>query len=122
MIKKVDHIAVAIKNLDEALEIYFNLFGLRPSKIEIVPEQKVRAAVIPVGKINIEILEPTDAESPVAKFLEKRGEGLHHLAFEVKKIDEELIIGKKVRNGLAGKVGFIHPKSTKGALVELVQK
>ncbi|MBI2450262.1 MAG: methylmalonyl-CoA epimerase [Candidatus Nealsonbacteria bacterium] len=122
MIKRVDHIALAVKNLDETLKVWHNLFGLKPSKIEIVPEQKVKAAILRVGRVKIELLEPVDSESTITKFLEKKGEGLHHIAFEVDKINEEIIIGKKVRNGLVGKVGFIHPKDTSGVLVELVQK
>lgn len=131
MIKKIHHIAVAVKNLEESLEIYCDLFGLRPKKIEILAEQKVKTAIIRLGETEIEFLEPLDVESPIAKFIEKRGEGLHHIAFEVKNINRELkklsgrgaeLIDKKARKGLAGKIAFLHPKSAKGVLIELVQK
>jgi methylmalonyl-CoA epimerase len=132
MIKKVHHVAIVVKNLDEALELYSNLFGIKPAKVEAVPEQGVKAALIPLAEGGeIELLEPIDPQSGVAKFLERRGEGIHHICLEVDNIDQELsllaekgaeLIDKQGRKGLAGKVGFIHPKSTKGALIELAQK
>jgi methylmalonyl-CoA epimerase len=132
MIKKVDHIAIAVRNLDEALQLYDKLFGARPSKIEIIPQQGVKAALIPMGQgSEIELLEPIDPQSGVAKFIESRGEGIHHICLEVEDVDRELttlaakgvqLIDKQGRPGLAGKVGFLHPKSTKGVLIELAQK
>jgi methylmalonyl-CoA epimerase len=132
MIKKVDHIAIAVRNLDEALKLYDTLFGARPSKIEIIPQQGVKAALLPMGQgSEIELLEPIDPQSGVAKFIESRGEGIHHICLEVEDIDRELdtlankgvqLIDKQGRPGLAGKVGFLHPKSTKGVLIELAQK
>jgi methylmalonyl-CoA epimerase len=132
MIKRIDHIAIAVKNLDEALKLYNNLFGVKPSKIETVPQQGVKAALLPVGKGGeIELLEPIDPQGGIAKFLENRGEGIHHICLEVDDVDRELrtladkgvqLIDKQGRPGLAGKVGFLHPKSTKGVLIELAQK
>jgi len=132
MIKKIDHIAIAVRNLDEALQLYDKLFGAKPSKIETIPQQGVKAALLPMGEGGeIELLEPIDPQSGVAKFLESRGEGIHHICLEVENVDQELctladkgvqLIDKKGRDGLAGKVGFLHPKSTKGVLVELAQK
>ena len=132
MIKKVDHIAIAVKNLDEALKLYDDLFGAKPSKIETLPQQGVRAALLPMAEGGeIELLEPIDPQSGVAKFLESRGEGIHHICLEVENVDQELcamadkgvqLIDKQGRSGLAGKVGFLHPKSTKGVLIELAQK
>jgi methylmalonyl-CoA/ethylmalonyl-CoA epimerase len=132
MIKKVHHVAIAVKNLDEALELYENLFGIKPSKIEMIQEQGVKTALLPmVEGGEIELLEPIDPQSGVAKFLESRGEGIHHICFEVENVDHELrtladkgaqLIDKQGHLGLAGKVGFIHPKSTKGVLIELAQK
>jgi len=132
MIKKVHHIAVVVKNLDEALELYENLFGAKPSKIETIQQQGVKVALLPIAEGGeIELLEPIDPQSSVAKFLENRGEGIHHICFEVENVDQELcmladkgaqLIDKRGRLGLAGKVGFIHPKSTKGVLIELAQK
>lgn len=132
MIKKVDHVAIAVKNLDEALELYEKLFGAKASKIETLPQQGVKAALLPMAEGGeIELLEPIDPQSGVAKFLESRGEGIHHICLEVENVDQELctladkgvqLIDKQGRNGLAGKVGFLHPKSTKGVLIELAQK
>ena len=132
MIKKVDHIAVVVKNLDEALQLYDNLFGAKPSKIETLPEQGVKAALLPMAEGGeIELLEPIDPQSGVGKFLETRGEGIHHICLETDNVDQELctladkgaqLIDKQGRPGLAGRVGFIHPKSTKGVLIELAQK
>ena len=132
MIKKVDHIAIAVKNLDEALQLYDNLFGIKPSKIETIPHQGVKAAILPMGEGGeIELLEPIDPQGGIAKFLENRGEGIHHICLEVEDVDHELttlakkgvqLIDKQGRPGLAGKIGFLHPKSTKGVLIELAQK
>jgi len=132
MIKKVHHVAIAVKNLDEALQLYDDLFGAKSSKIETLPQQGVKAALLPMSEGGeIELLEPIDPESGVAKFIESRGEGIHHICLEVENVDQELctladkgvqLIDKKGRAGLAGKVGFLHPKSTKGVLIELVQK
>jgi methylmalonyl-CoA/ethylmalonyl-CoA epimerase len=132
MIKKVDHIAIAVKNLDEALKLYENLFGVKPSKIETLPQQGVKAALLPMAEGGeIELLEPIDPQSGVAKFIESRGEGIHHICLEVENVDQELsaladkgvqLIDGQGRIGLAGKVGFLHPKSTKGVLIELAQK
>ena len=132
MIKKVHHVAIAVKNMDEALKLYEDIFGVKPSKIETVPHQGVKAALLPMSEGGeIELLEPIDQESGVAKFIESRGEGIHHICLEVENVDHELctladkgvqLIDKQGRTGLAGKIGFLHPKSTKGVLIELVQK
>ena len=132
MIKKVNHMAIAVNNLDEALELYNKLFGLKPEKVEIMTDQRVKAAILPVGEgSEIELIQPIDSDSGVAKFLEKRGEGIHHIAIEVDDIDRELktlaekgvdLIDKQARTGLAGRVAFLHPKATRGVLIELVQK
>lgn len=132
MIKKVHHVAVVVKNLDEALQLYENLFGAKPAKLETLPEQGVKAALLPMAEGGeIELVEPINPESGVAKFLESRGEGIHHICLEVDNVDQELcllaekgvqLIDKQGRPGLAGKVGFIHPKATKGVLIELAQE
>jgi len=110
MIKGIDHIAIAVNSADEALSVFDNVFGLKADHIEEIPDQGVKAA---------------------AKFLEKKGEGIHHICIEVDNIDEELnslaakgveLIDKKARKGLAGMIGFLHPRATKGVLIELVQK
>lgn len=131
MIKRVDHIAIAVKSLDEALSVFENLFGLKAAHIEELPDHGVKVAAIPIGDGEIELLEPIDPEGGVAKFIERRGEGIHHLCLEVDNIDEELkslaergveLIDKVGRKGLAGKVGFLHPRAAKGVVIELAQK
>jgi methylmalonyl-CoA epimerase len=132
MIKRIDHVCVAVKSVDEAVKAFEGLFGLKPAKIEVLAEQKVRAAVIHIGNTELEFIEPTDPNTGVAKFLEKNGgNGIHHICLEVDDTDAELgkleakgvkLIDKKGRKGLAGKIGFIHPKSASGVLVELAQK
>ena len=128
--KRINHVAIVVKDLDGALKLFGELFGLRAEKIEDVPEQGVRAALVPVGDTEIEFITPINPDTGVARFLESRGEGVHHICFEVEDVDEALseleskgvnLIDKKGRKGLAGKVGFIHPKSTKGVLIELAQ-
>ncbi len=131
MIKRVDHIAIAVNNLDEALGVFEGLLGVKAAHTETVPEQGVKAALIPIGDGEIELIEPINPEGGVAKFIEKRGEGIHHICLEVDNIDAELnslaargveLIDKKGRKGLAGKVGFLHPRAAKGVLIELAQK
>ena len=131
MIKNFNHVAIAVKSLDESLSLFENLFGLKATKIETVPDQGVKAALIPIGSGEIELLEPIDPNGGVAKFIATRGEGIHHICLEVDNTDKELqslagkgvqLIDKVGRKGLAGRVGFIHPKSTKGVLIELAQK
>ncbi|MEE8471276.1 MAG: methylmalonyl-CoA epimerase [Dehalococcoidia bacterium] len=131
MIRKVDHVAIAVKNLDEGLKTYENLLGIKPSHVEIIADQGIKAATIVLGDMEIELIEPTDPDSGVGKFLEKKGEGIHHICFEVDDVDKELeslaakgveLIDKQGRKGLAGKIGFVHPRSANGVLVELAQK
>lgn len=131
MIRKIHHVSVVVRDLEEALKLYEGLFGLRPEKIETLPEQGVKAALLPVGGSEIELVEPVDPNSGVARFLERRGEGVHHICLEVDDVDRELeemekkgvqLIDKKGRRGLAGKTAFIHPKATRGVLIELAQK
>lgn len=129
-IVKIDHIGVAVNSIDEAVKLYSDAFGLKVGKIETVEEQKVRVAVIPIGESRIELLESTDAEGPIAKYIEKRGEGMHHLALEVSNIQGALetlkergvpLIDMTPRIGAEGaRVAFLHPKGTKG-LIELVE-
>ena len=132
MIKRVDHIAIAVNDLDKAIELYGSLFGFKPARIETIPDQAVKAALIPIGEEGeIELIQPIDAQSAVAKFLERRGEGVHHIAFEVDDVNQELnslaargveLIDKEGRKGMAGKIAFLHPRSTGGVLIELAQK
>lgn len=131
MIKRVDHVAIVVKNLDEGLKTYEALLGIKPSHTETVPDQGIKAATLVVGTVAIELIEPINPESGVGKFLEKRGEGVHHICFEVDDVDKQLdslaakgvqLIDKKGRKGLAGRIGFLHPSAARGVLVELAQK
>lgn len=129
MIQKIDHVGIAVKSLDEAIPHYEQLLGVSCEKVEVVESQKVRTAFFDVGGVHIELLEPTSDESPIAKFLEKKGEGVHHLAFgtedsasELKRVQESgaKLIDETPRPGANGKmIGFVHPKSTHGVLTEL---
>ena len=131
MIKRIDHVAVAVKNLDDAVASFDKLFGLKPSKVEEIPDQGVKAALIHIGDTELEFIQPINPDTGVAKFLENKGEGIHHICVEVDDTDAELkriedqggkLIDKQGRKGLAGKIGFIHPKSVNGVLIELAQK
>ncbi|MBE0416019.1 MAG: methylmalonyl-CoA epimerase [Dehalococcoidia bacterium] len=131
MIKRVNHIAIAVRSLDEALGVFESLLGIKAAHTETIPDQGVKAALIPIGDGEIELLEPIDPEGGVAKFIERRGEGIHHICLEVDNIDEELkslaargveLIDKRGRKGLAGRIGFLHPRAAKGVLIELAQK
>ena len=127
-LKKLHHIALAVHDIEEALGDYADVLGLPRTEVVFVESQQVKATLIPVGDAEIELIEPTDPEGGVAKFLERRGESLHHICFEVHDVDAELadldrrgvrLIDKTSRPGLAGMVGFLHPKSTRGVLTEL---
>ena len=130
--KSIDHIGIAVKDLQRGIENYKKILGLKCSGTEEVPEQKVKIAMIPIQETNIELLEPTQDDSPIAKFIENKGEGFHHIAIGVENIEEELkrlksedvrLIDEKYRIGVHGaKIAFIHPKSMGGLLVELVQR
>lgn len=132
MFDKIDHIGIAVCDLEKALSFYRDQIGLVFNGIEEIDEQKVRVAFFPVGESEIELLESTDPAGPVGKFIEKKGEGVHHLAFRVSDIEDKLeqlkelgvaLIDKKPRYGAGGaKIAFLHPKSTGGVLVELCER
>lgn len=131
MIKKVDHIAVVVPDLAAAMKFWVEAFGLALERVESVPREGVDVAFLPVGDSEIELLQPTDPESGVARYLEKRGPGLHHLCFEVDDIDATLarlkaagiplINETAVTGGDGKKYAFVHPKGTGGVLVELYE-
>jgi len=124
----IEHIGIAVKNMDEAIKYYENVLGLTCYAVEEVADQKVKTAFFMVGQTKIELLEATSDESPVAKFIDKKGEGIHHIAFAVEDVNVSLqnaeqkgitLIDKQARNGAEGlKIGFLHPKSTGGVLTE----
>jgi methylmalonyl-CoA/ethylmalonyl-CoA epimerase len=129
----VDHVGVAVKNLEEAISVYRDVLGFKLLSVHVLEERKVRVAFLSTGgETQIELLEPLGGESPIAKFLENRGEGVHHIAVIVDDIEEVLkdfkkrgvaLVDEKPRVGAEGKkIAFIHPKSTKGVLLELVMK
>ena len=130
MIKKVHHIGIAVKDLKESAALFESLLGVKPH-LEEAPCQKVSEAVFTIGEgMEIDLMEPTGPDSTVAKFLESRGEGLHHIALEVDDVNVELksmekkgfrLIDEEGREGVAGQIGFLHPKSVNGVLVELLQ-
>jgi methylmalonyl-CoA/ethylmalonyl-CoA epimerase len=129
----MDHVGIAVKNLDEAIHVYRDLLGFKLVGVHVLAERKIKIALISTGgETQIELVQPLDAESAVAKFLETRGEGIHHFAIRVEDIEAALadmkkkgvaLIDEKPRIGAEGKkVAFVHPKSTKGVLLELVMK
>lgn len=132
MVKKVDHIGIAVKSLDETLKFYQEVLGLDLQGIEVVEEQKVKVAFLPIGDTEIELLESTDKEGPIAKYIEKRGEGIQHIAYRVDDIEKAIeemkakgirMIDEKPRYGAGGaKIAFLHPKSTYGVLIELCER
>ena len=130
-ILKVDHIGIAVKNLAESAKLY-ELLGIEPAGMEEVAEQKVKVAFYPLGDTEIELLESTSPDGPIAKYLEKNGEGIQHLALRVDNLEAALselkakgvrLIDEKPRYGAGGaKIAFIHPKSTGGILLELSER
>ncbi|MEW5786094.1 MAG: methylmalonyl-CoA epimerase [Bacillota bacterium] len=131
MLEKIEHIGIAVRDLEQSLQFYRDILGLECKGTEEVPEQKVRVAFLPVGESKVELLESTDPGSNVAKFIESKGEGIHHLAFRVSNLEEKLarlkeqgvrLIDEKPRRGAGGGVvAFLHPKSTGGVLLELCE-
>ncbi|MDR1792355.1 MAG: methylmalonyl-CoA epimerase [Bacteroidales bacterium] len=127
----IEHIGIAVKDLKSAISFYENLFGIKCYAIEEVADQKVRTAFFKIGATKIELLEPMDADSSVAKFIEKKGEGVHHVAFAVQNLADNLakveekniqLIDKQPRKGAEGlNIAFLHPKSTGGVLMELCE-
>ena len=128
---KINHLGIATKGIDEALKFWADALGLENVHTETVEDQKVRVAMLPIGESRIELLEPTSDDSPISKFLERRGGGIHHIAVEVENIEEALgklksegmrLIDENPRIGAEGcLVAFVHPASAGGVLLELVQ-
>lgn len=129
--KQIDHIGIAVRNMEESNALFYKLLGIPHFKVETVASEKVATSFFQVGQSKIELLEASDPESPIAKFIEKRGEGIHHIAFEVEDIHAEVErlekegftpINKEPKRGADNKwVVFLHPKTTNGVLVELCQ-
>ncbi|MBW6485339.1 MAG: methylmalonyl-CoA epimerase [Syntrophobacterales bacterium] len=129
---KIDHIGIAVKSIDASLKFYSELLGLKLEGEETVAEQKVKTAFLPLGAVEIELLESTAPDGPIAKFIEAKGEGIQHIAFAVDNLEEALreleaknfrLIDHKPRMGAGGKkIAFLHPKDSGGVLVELCEK
>jgi len=132
VIKKIDHLGIAVNDVKKAAEDFARAFGIQSGGEEEIPSQKVRVAFLQVGNVKLEFLQPLEAESTIGKFLSSRGEGFHHVAFEVDNIEGDLrqaenaglaLLDRTPRPGAHGtKIAFIHPKSVHGVLVELVQR
>lgn len=130
--EKLEHIGIAVKNMSEANKLFSRLLGKDHYKVEEVPSEGVRTSFFEIGGVKIELLEATHESSPIARFIEKRGEGIHHLAFEVKDIQESLkkyqdegfqLINPQPKEGADNKlIFFLHPRSTSGVLIELCQE
>ena len=131
MIKRINHIGIAVSSIDQALKLYTGVLGLSLKEIEVLEEQHARTAILSVGESKIELIESTDPEGPIARHIEKFGEGMHHLALEVADIEEALsevaqsglpLIDEKPRKGVGEtRIAFLHPKGTGRVLLELVQ-
>ena len=131
-LNKIEHIGIAVKSIEESLKYYEGILGLKCYAIEEVVEQKVKTAFLKIGEMKLELLEATSEDSPIAKFIEKRGEGVQHIAFAVNGIENVLsevkekgirLIDEKPRKGAEGlDIAFLHPKSTGGVLTEFCEK
>lgn len=127
----IEHIGIAVKNIDESIKYYEDILGLKCYAIEEVKDQKVKTAFFKIGETKIELLESTSTDGPIAKFIEKKGEGVHHIAFAVNGLSQSLtelegkgvqLIDKTPRKGAEGlNIAFLHPKSTQGVLTELCE-
>jgi methylmalonyl-CoA epimerase len=132
MLEKLDHIGIAVENIEDALGFYRDQLGLEVGGFEEIPEQKVKVAFMQIGESRLELLQSTDPVGPVAKFIEKRGQGIQHIAIRVDNIEEALamlkskgatLIDEHPRIGAGGaKIAFVHPKSTRGILLELCER
>jgi methylmalonyl-CoA/ethylmalonyl-CoA epimerase len=128
MIDRIHHVGIAVRDLDKALEFYRDVLGLHVHAVDTVEDQGVRAALLTISESEIELLEPTSPEANMAKFIERKGEGLHHICFNTPDVDGDLevlkdkgveLVDQKSRVGLAGMICFLHPKASRGVLVEL---
>jgi methylmalonyl-CoA epimerase len=132
MTSTLDHVAIAVRSLEKTLPLYEEALGLKCSGFEEVPTQKVRVAVLPIGETRIELLEPTAPDGPIARFIDRKGEGLHHIALRVPGVADELVrldaagvplIDREPRSGAEGaRIAFLHPKALGGVLAELVER
>ena len=129
--RHLNHVAIAVRDIEATLRFYREVFDLDGAEAEDIADQGVKAALVRVGGSQLEFIQPTDPEGGVARFIERRGEGMHHICFEVEDLPQKLellgasgieLIDETPRQGLAGMIAFIHPRSTGGVLVELVEQ
>ncbi|MCY4367531.1 MAG: methylmalonyl-CoA epimerase [Chloroflexi bacterium] len=127
----IDHVGIAVKDIDAALQLFSQVFGAPPAEVKQLDDQGIRGALVQVGQTRLELMEPTSSDTTIGRFIERRGEGLHHLAFYVQdlpgkiQIVDELglqLIDREPREGLSGDIAFIHPRSVFGILTELVER
>ncbi|MDP2969064.1 MAG: methylmalonyl-CoA epimerase [Deltaproteobacteria bacterium] len=131
MLKKINHIAIAVNNIEEATKFYHEVMGLTLSGVDVVTAQTTKVGFFKIGESNIELVQPAEPDSPLVKFLETKGQGIHHICFEVEDVEAEVkdyldkgatLIDQKPRPGAHNtKVAFIHPKSSSGVLIELCE-
>ena len=131
MLKKIDHIAIAVNNVEEAAKFYQNVLGLTLSGVEVVAAQKTKVGFFKIGESNVELVQPSEPDSPLVKFLETKGPGIHHICFEVDDVEAEVkaflekgaaMVDQKPRPGAHNtRVAFVHPKSSSGVLIELCE-
>jgi methylmalonyl-CoA epimerase len=129
-VRHLNHTCIVVRDIEETLKFYQDLFGIGPAEVEDIPDQGVKGALIKVGGSQLEVIQPVQEGTGVARFLESRGEGFHHMALEVEDINKSLeilkarevrLVDQQPRPGLSGTIAFIHPSATRGVLIELVQ-
>ena len=129
--RHLNHVCIAVRDIEDTLSFYRDVLGAGSAEIEDLPDQGVKAALVRVGGSQLEFIQPTDPDGGVARFIERRGEGVHHICFEVERLQEKLdllaargieLIDDAPREGLAGNIAFLHPRSTRGVLIELVDQ
>jgi methylmalonyl-CoA epimerase len=129
-VKHINHTAIVVKDINESISFYEDLFGVTSGPVEDIEDQGVKACLIKIGGTQLEIIQPVQSGTGVAKFLENKGEGLHHIGLEVENIENALeilktrgvqLVDQQPRHGLSGTIAFLHPRATKGVLIELVQ-
>ena len=131
MARHLNHVCIAVNDIVESIDFYTDLFALEETEIQEIPDQGVKAALVTLGGSQLEFIEPIDSQGSVARFISKNGEGVHHICFEVENLQGTLdsltrkgigLIDSAPRAGLAGMIGFIHPRATRGLLIELVDQ
>ncbi len=129
--RHINHVAIAVKDIDASLALYGKIFGVSSEDIQDIEDQAVRATLVRIGGSQLELIQPTDPNGAIARFIERRGEGLHHVCFEVDDLQGTLdrladgeveLVDREPRQGLSGSIAFLHPRSTGGVLIELVDR